>query len=64
MTKIKKWTDNICNHFWYCCRNCDGDAEKLEVQCMKYSDSNNNYLIDYVDQFTPSCAKQAHVDSW
>ena len=31
MTKIAKWADNVTNHFWHCCKECDGDAEKLEV---------------------------------
>ncbi|XP_019861927.1 PREDICTED: uncharacterized protein LOC100634668 [Amphimedon queenslandica] len=28
--KIKMWSDQICNHFWYCCKECNGDVEKLE----------------------------------
>lgn len=31
MEKLSKWANNIVNHFWYCCRTCDGDVKKLKV---------------------------------
>lgn len=26
MGKLLKWNGNIANHFWYCCRTCNGDV--------------------------------------
>ena len=31
MNKINQWANNIINHFWFCCRTCDGDLQKLKV---------------------------------
>ena len=31
MSKIALWSQNIANHFWYCCRTCDGDLATLKV---------------------------------
>jgi hypothetical protein len=28
--KIVKWTDSIMNHFWWCCKICDGEVETLK----------------------------------
>ena len=31
MQKLQQWNSNIVNHFWYCCRNCDGDTMTMKV---------------------------------
>ena len=31
MHKIALWSQNIVNHFWYCCRKCGGDRIELKV---------------------------------
>ena len=34
MGKLQKWNGNIANHFWYCCRTCEGSVTTLKV-CVK-----------------------------
>lgn len=31
MQKIALWSQNIVNHFWFCCRKCGGDRMDLKV---------------------------------
>ena len=31
MGKLNQWSGNIVNHFWFCCRTCDGKSVKLKV---------------------------------
>ena len=31
MNKIGMWSQNIVNHFWFCCRTCNGDLADLKV---------------------------------
>ena len=45
MGKIKAWTDNIYNHFWYCCSECNGDVEVLKVHYTCIIISENDYVI-------------------
>ena len=32
MNKLLQWSGNIINHFWHCCKTCEGDPMKLKVQ--------------------------------
>ena len=32
MNKLQQWSGNIINHFWHCCKTCEGDPMKLKVQ--------------------------------
>jgi len=32
MKKLQQWSGNIINHFWHCCKTCEGDPMKLKVQ--------------------------------
>ena len=31
MSMIALWSQNIANHFWYCCHTCNGDLATLKV---------------------------------
>ena len=31
MGKLLAWSTSIVNHFWYCCRTCNGDVKLLKV---------------------------------
>ncbi|XP_065886789.1 uncharacterized protein [Dysidea avara] len=32
MDKLLKWSSNIVNHFWYCCRTSNGDVQILKIK--------------------------------
>jgi rubrerythrin len=29
---LVKWADSIVNHFWWCCKECNGNVDELKVQ--------------------------------
>lgn len=29
MGKLGQWSNNVVNHFWFCCRTCDTSLGKL-----------------------------------
>lgn len=31
---LHDWSDNVVNHFWWCCEHCDADVETLKVDCI------------------------------
>lgn len=36
MEKIGHWSGNIVNHFWFSCRTCNDDEQKLKVGILEF----------------------------
>ena len=46
MEKLSQWSSNIVNHFWYCCRTCNGNEKMLKV-----NQSTKNKLYNTVSYY-------------
>jgi len=56
MEKLSRWSGNIVNHFWYCCRTCDGNVNKLKV-------SGQSSASDMQHIYVTWSVKIGHVDT-
>lgn len=58
MNKLQQWSGNIINHFWHCCKTCEGDPMKLKVLlCVKIIPAKSSIHLDKVVQCSAACPK-------
>lgn len=56
MNKLQQWGGNIINHFWHCCKTCEGDPMKLKI---KWSS-----ILQHVQMYINGILEFAIMSQW